>query len=117
MQLYLDERGAIAALPSRVQILADHFGAIVMAISPRPIEVVAATKGPCRRRPGRRRCTGVIEGLIDADDRRIHWICRACEDQGGSRAGRARRGMRGETERCTEPARPWLAISARGRRD
>jgi hypothetical protein len=82
MQLYVDAKGAIAAMPSRVQLLAEHFGAIVIAISPEPIGVLVATDVPCRRRPSRRRCSGAIQGLIASDDGRIHWICPKCEDQG-----------------------------------
>jgi hypothetical protein len=80
LQMYIDPGRGMVALPGRARRLIDHFGAIVVAISPQPIEVLAWTTVPCRRRPRRRLCPGRIRGLIAADDRRSHWGCVECGD-------------------------------------
>jgi hypothetical protein len=82
MTMYLEANGRIAPLPGPVQRLADHFGAIVAAISPEAPEFVVSTSVPCRRRPRRQRCPGTIQGLIARDDLRIHWSCAVCHDNG-----------------------------------
>jgi hypothetical protein len=78
---FLDETGGLADLPARARRLADHFGAIVAAISPTPQDQVVRTHVRCRRRPRRRPCSGMIRAVIDADAR-IRWECSSCEDNG-----------------------------------
>jgi hypothetical protein len=78
---YLDETGGIAQMPGPARRIADHFGAISIALSDQPIERFVRTSVRCRRRPRRRPCSGRIEGLIDAEAR-IHWRCSACPDNG-----------------------------------
>jgi hypothetical protein len=82
MTHYLDAQGRIAPLPARVQRLVDHFGAIVVAISPAHAEALISSDVPCRRRPRRRRCPGTIQGFVALEDRRIHWTCADCGDNG-----------------------------------
>jgi hypothetical protein len=36
----------------------------------------------CRRRPGRKPCTGIIEADFDPEDYRIMWWCPVCDDCG-----------------------------------
>jgi hypothetical protein len=79
---YLDTDGRIVEMPRRAERLAAHLGAIVVAISTEAPEALMATDVPCRRRPGRRPCPGSIQGFIASDDRRIHWICADCGDNG-----------------------------------
>jgi hypothetical protein len=82
MRHYLDPHGGILAMPTRVQRLVDHFGAIVIAICAAPVEALVSSAVPCRRRPRRRPCPGTIRGFIGEDDGRIHWACAECEDNG-----------------------------------
>lgn len=82
MRHYLDERGRAAKLPSRVARLAEHFGRIVSAVSVRPPGVVASLQVACRRRPGRTRCAGIVEGGVDLSDDCVHWGCPVCGDSG-----------------------------------
>ena len=56
MTHYLDDSGCIVEMPTRVRRLADHFGAIVAAMSTQTPEKVVRTQVRCRRRPGRRAC-------------------------------------------------------------
>ncbi|MEB2311719.1 MAG: hypothetical protein OZ928_07695 [Polyangiaceae bacterium] len=78
---FLDETGGFPDLPGPARRLADHFGAIVVAMSDLPRETIARTQVRCRRRPRRRLCTGRIVAVIDADTR-IRWECPVCDDHG-----------------------------------
>ena len=82
MRHYLDEDGRIASLPAPARRLADHFGAIVSAMSCLPSEVLVQSGVKCRRRPGRRPCLGMIVAIIEADSEAIHWQCPECGDGG-----------------------------------
>jgi hypothetical protein len=84
MTHYLNESGAIATMPAPAAKLAKYFGEIVSAVSnASPIEVGAVVEVgiACRRRPGRRRCNGKIEALIDEEEC-IRWGCPVCQDTG-----------------------------------
>ena len=82
MQHYLDEKGSTDQIPTEVKELADHFGAIVAAVTldftGRTIEVPGIT---CRnpKAPG---CSGSIIGCIGRDIESIDWYCTNCEDSG-----------------------------------
>ena len=78
---FLDGAGGLAELPGPVRRLADHFGAIVAAISSMPPEQVVEIHVRYRRRPLRRPCGGTIHAIVDADAR-IRWACSSCEDNG-----------------------------------
>lgn len=81
MKHYLDERGHIASLPGPVRRLADHLGAIVVAITARLPEKSGATGVRCRRRPGHRACIGEIFAETN-HDMNIVWECIRCGDNG-----------------------------------
>jgi hypothetical protein len=76
---FLDESGGphrgIAAPARR---LGEYFGAIVAAATS---DSDVAPQIPCRRRPGRRPCPGVIAHRI-LTDTSIHWACPHCSDNG-----------------------------------
>jgi len=78
---YLDGSGRLAALPTTARRLANHFGAIVAAMSSLLPARVTVTQVRCRRRPLRRPCTGSIQAVID-DDAQIRWQCAECGDNG-----------------------------------
>jgi len=82
MTHYVDARGQPAKLPGRVALLANHFGRIVSAVSRMQPGVVALLQVPCRRRPGRRLCGGMVEGGLNLDNDCVQWGCPACGDHG-----------------------------------
>jgi hypothetical protein len=81
MTHYLDDSGCIVEMPTRVRRLADHFGAIVAAMSTQTPEKVVRTQVRCRRRPGRRACVGLIQAVINSEEH-IRWQCPSCGDNG-----------------------------------
>ena len=77
---YLTPTGAMGPMPSRARLLAEYFANIV-------VDATTNLDDPptlrCRRRPGHRRCTGIIFAVpsIDEDDT-ILWHCPVCHDNG-----------------------------------
>lgn len=67
-------------LPGPARKLADHLGAIIVAVT--SVDPDDPLGVPCRRRPNRRPCGGEIEAFIDPETHRIHWACLACGDNG-----------------------------------
>lgn len=82
MQHFLDEKGSTDQIPVKAKELADHFGAIVAAVTldftGRTIKVSGIT---CRnlKSPG---CSGSIIGCLGRDIESIDWCCTDCEDSG-----------------------------------
>lgn len=67
-------------MPIRARILAEYFASIVVDATSNLDDPPAVR---CRRRPGHRRCTGMIMCNPDNDDfDRIYWHCPVCEDNG-----------------------------------
>lgn len=81
MRDFLDGALGLPDLPGPARRIADHFGAIVVAMSDLPPEKVVRTHVRCRRRPGRRPCAGRLQAVVDPEAR-IHWECPACGDNG-----------------------------------
>ena len=77
---YLTTAGAMASMPSRARLLAEYFASIV-------VDATTNLDDPptlrCRRRPGHRRCLGIILAVpsLDEDDT-ILWHCPVCHDNG-----------------------------------
>ena len=83
MTHYLDEHGAIVAAPTPARRLAEHFAAIVRAVTFDPCGAATESSVRCRRRPGRKPCPGQIRAAITIDDRMdIIWECSSCGDNG-----------------------------------
>jgi hypothetical protein len=77
---YLDVSGAFADMPTPARLLAEYFASIVVDATANLDEEPSVR---CRRRPGRRRCTGMIMSYPSADDLEcIHWHCPVCKDSG-----------------------------------
>ena len=77
---YLDPSGAFADMPSRARLLAEYFTHIVVDAT---TNIDDEPNVRCRRRPGRRPCTGTIMSYPAADDLdRIYWYCPICNDNG-----------------------------------
>jgi len=77
---YLTPTGALAPMPSRARLLAEYFASIV-------VDATTNIDDPptlrCRRRPGHRRCSGILFTVpsLDEDDT-ILWHCPICSDNG-----------------------------------
>jgi hypothetical protein len=77
---YLDPSGAFADMPTPARLLAEYFASIVVDATTNLDDEPSVR---CRRRPGRRRCTGIVMSYSGADDmERIHWYCPVCNDNG-----------------------------------
>ena len=77
---YLTPTGAIAEMPSRARLLAEYFASIVADATTNPDDPPTVR---CRRRPGHRRCSGIVMSYPAADDLdRIYWYCPVCDDNG-----------------------------------
>jgi len=77
---FLTPAGAMADMPARARVLADYFASIV-------VDATTNLDGPpavsCRRRPGHRRCKGVLVSYPSAEELdSIYWHCPACHDNG-----------------------------------
>ncbi len=80
---YLDERGAIVSMSGPARRLAQHLGAIVVAVTREPFQSATESGVPCRRRPSRKPCPGRIRAAITVDDvMDIVWECPSCGDNG-----------------------------------
>jgi hypothetical protein len=78
---YLTPAGALTVdMPARARLLAEYFASIV-------VDATTNLDDPptvrCRRRPGHRRCKGIIASYPAADEHdRIYWYCPVCHDNG-----------------------------------
>ncbi len=84
---FLDENGAIPAeIPGPARNVALYLGSIVAWVTDHrcddPYDDDAWTNVPCRPRPGRRRCNGLIWAWLDSDGSTICWECMECGDNG-----------------------------------
>jgi len=82
MRHYLDEEGRLPDLPARVLNRALFQGAIVAWVTTRFAPDIEKTNVPCIRLPGRRRCLGEIEAVLDVETHAIVWHCPFCGDSG-----------------------------------
>ncbi len=93
---FLTDEGEIGPKSGPARKLVEYFTEIVVDATTEPWEEPGKKSVRCRRRPGRRRCAGVIETDIDPDTDAIMWWCPVCRDKGsinhwqGSRWDRAK---------------------------
>ena len=79
---FLDEEGDIGPISGPARRLAEFFAAIVaMTSHPDPIPP-PEYRVRCRRRPGRKPCSGMIESDLDFETEDIMWWCPVCGDNG-----------------------------------
>ena len=80
----LDEDGNLARQSSPARRMAEYFGSIVESVTARPAsEQDWVIPVPCRRRPHRKLCLGMIAAGYSKDDSTtIVWQCSACDDNG-----------------------------------
>ena len=82
MAHFLNRDGEVGRLPAPARRLADYFGSIVSSVCCHPPNIPILSGLKCRRRPGRRPCTGLIIAIIAPDTNEIRWQCSACADHG-----------------------------------
>lgn len=77
---YLEDGKLYSKLPPPALKFVEFLGAIVAAItSAEPDDPLGVR---CKPRPGRRKCSGEIEGYISPESDRIQWMCLDCGDNG-----------------------------------
>jgi len=77
---YLTPAGAFADMPAPARRLAEYFASIVVDATTN-LDGEPAVR--CRRRPGRRRCEGMVIAFPDPEhDHAITWYCPVCGDNG-----------------------------------
>lgn len=79
---FLNEDGSIAPTEGPARRLAEHLVAIVAMISRPELIPPAEYRVRCRRRPGRKPCTGLIQADLDPKTEDIDWWCPVCGDKG-----------------------------------
>ena len=79
---FLDEDGGISPVKGPARRLAEHIVAIVSMASRPEINPPSEYMVLCRRRPGRKPCTGVIEAYLERETEDIVWWCPICRDRG-----------------------------------
>ena len=79
---FIDENGGFPpGIPGPARKLAEYLASIVQVASAPVVPGEERVSIQCRRRPGRRRCPGVIRCGIQADTR-VTWECPTCGDNG-----------------------------------
>lgn len=79
---FLDEDGDLAFLPDPAFRLAEYFTSIVAMASHPDLVIPPQFRVHCRRRPGRKPCSGMIESDLDFETEDIMWWCPVCGDNG-----------------------------------
>jgi hypothetical protein len=77
---FLEDGRLPPELPGPALRLAEYLGRIVAAVTGVPPDDPLGVR--CRRRPGRRPCSGEIEGYIVPESNEIYWGCLVCGDNG-----------------------------------
>ncbi|MGP8113754.1 MAG: hypothetical protein ACLQFF_07750 [Steroidobacteraceae bacterium] len=81
---FLGPNGALAPLSGRGLRLAEYWTQIVSQAT----NYDEPTTLRCRRRPGRRPCTGLLTIFFDVDTNDVLWFCPVCNDEGVIRGWR-----------------------------
>ena len=77
---FLNEKGVFPdELPKPALNIANYIAAIIVDAT--NDDDTGTTAVRCRRRPGRKRCSGYIVSSIQ-EDNRIRWFCPSCDDNG-----------------------------------
>ncbi len=90
MRHYLDEAGALAAMPAPALNLALFLGSIGGWMTRGPVTGPERTNVRCRRSPGRERCAGEVVAAFELEEAgvAIVWACEWCGDNGVIRGWR-----------------------------
>ena len=77
---FLGPSGAIADMPAPARRVAEYFASIVVGATS---NLAGEPAVRCRRRPGRRRCSGVLMAYPSPEEpEAIEWYCPVCGDYG-----------------------------------
>ena len=79
MQHFLDEKGSTDRTPVAVRELADHFGAIVAAVTLDFTGLAIDVSGITCRNSKSRGCSGAIVGYFGQNLHNIEWYCTVCQ--------------------------------------
>lgn len=79
---YLEDGNLVHGMPTPALTIALHLGSIVAWMTSQESTSVQRTNVPCRRSPGRKRCTAEIEAKFESPDEAIVWRCPKCGDNG-----------------------------------
>ena len=79
---FLTDEGAIAPVSGPARRFAEFLASLVVDASSPITGESETTQVSCRRRPGRKRCTGKITTDQDPDTGAIVWQCPVCGDNG-----------------------------------
>jgi hypothetical protein len=80
---FLDEDGDIAPISGPAWRLAEYFTSIVAMASHPNLILPPEFRVRCRRRPGRKPCSGMIGSDLDFEtEEDIKWRCPVCRDNG-----------------------------------
>ena len=82
LSVFLDEEGNLMPPGGPGRRVAEHMCAIVAMASWPELVIPASFHVRCRRRPGRKPCTGMIEFDWDPENDDIEWWCPVCQDNG-----------------------------------
>jgi len=83
MRHYLDRNGAVPDdIPGPALNIGLFLGPIVAWVTTHETRPKVRTNVPCRSRPGRRRCTGIMYAGFHSDGSTIVWQCPVCHDNG-----------------------------------
>jgi hypothetical protein len=79
---FLDDYGDVADLPLATRRLFAHITAIIVMATNPDADAPPEYQVQCRRRPNRKRCSGMIQTDLDPDTGDIIWWCPVCNDTG-----------------------------------
>ena len=79
---FLNEDGQVGELPGPARSLAEYLCSIVDEVTARPVGTPHQLRIPCRRRPGRKPCRGVIVACLPHPSYQVEWLCPKCQDEG-----------------------------------
>lgn len=79
---FLDGTGRIAPEKGPARRIAEYFASIVAMVSRPELVTPSEYRVRCRRRPGRKPCSGYIEADLDFETEDVAWWCPVCGDNG-----------------------------------
>jgi len=79
---FLDQNGHIAPKSGPARRMAEYLAAIVAMVSRPELVIPAEYRVRCRRRPGRKPCTGMVDVDLDPETEDVVWWCPVCGDNG-----------------------------------
>ncbi len=82
MQHFIDEKGSTSNTPVKAKASADHFGAMVTAVTLDFTGRTLSVAGITCRNPKMSNCCGIINASLGVNLDRVDWYCSNCDDSG-----------------------------------